>query len=126
MAFDKGTRNRGRFDYSKPLVAAIGFRGMQSGDTVVHGSRSKRAEWWRRGWVQYAEHADQVEEKQETAPTEDKQLASDVETGEEVEAVSAEEGDRGWWVVTFSDGSIKKMRFAAVEELGLVDVEDGE
>lgn len=135
MAFDKPVRNRGKFDPSRPLVAVVAVRGMVKGDLASHrGTRSRRAEWWRRGWVTYAEESDQVEEVQKTlpAPEPEQKAPAETETPEPEtlqvgpKPVSAEEGKQGWWLITFDDDSKKKVRRSVVEELGLLDDETEE
>jgi hypothetical protein len=66
-----------------------------------------------------------------TSSAENTFVEPDVEDGagateETVTAVSAEEGEKGWWTVTFDDGTTQKMRKSAVEALGLLEAdEDG-
>lgn len=71
-----------------------------------------------RGWVVFADPGKEQEAPVEPDPDPD---VSEDETRDSDEPVpmSAREGNTGWWVVTYSDGSEKNMRWAAVEELGL-------
>lgn len=141
-------RNTGRFDETKKLIIVRGLRGLEAGDPVPdYVSRSRRRDWWRQGWVAYEEDADELVEAERARLKEYVEMAEGAKIqveGPEVQvegpaiaaqedenpipeepmALGAEEGERGWWKVSFSDGTTKKMRKKDVQDLGLLEPDE--
>ncbi|MGI9491974.1 MAG: hypothetical protein ACR2QF_06195 [Geminicoccaceae bacterium] len=118
MASFRPARIPSRFDPRLPMVFVRPWAGFRTGDPVPKMRWFRKRRLYRLRAIEYAEVPEPVEETAQP-PT----IEAPVETtGEEdVVAVSAEEGAKGWWEVTYSDGSTKKTRRAEVEDLGLLD-----
>lgn len=128
---------RGKFIPREPMVFVHPYAGYRSGQMVPRATYNRLRRWWRMGMICQISILTKEEckdlgivdmvfkkssGKEQTAPAKDPQLASDVEGGEASEPtpVTAEEGEKGWYRVLFSDGSEKSMRRSAVEDLGLL------
>ena len=136
-------RNTGRFDETKKLIVIRGLRGLEAGDPVPdYVSRSRRRDWWRQGWVAYKEDAAKLVEEEkarleayvemaekaklEAQQPEIEEPEEDNLPPDEPMALAAEEGEKGWWTVSFSDGNSRKMRKKDVQELGLLEPDGDE
>lgn len=126
----------GRFHPRSEMVVLKRFMQMSPGQPVPKASASRKRIWWRRGCIAAR---DQVPAKvlkeldaiyaEKIAKTRAPISVEAVEEPDPVEpttALRAEEGDKGWWKVSFDDGSEKKMRRADVETLGLIGGDDGQ
>ena len=98
------------------------------GDPVRKCSASRLKRWFRQGIIGYAEDVDQPKAEPRPTPVETSFQEGGDQNNEvsDPRPVNAVEGGRGWWTVTFSDGSEKKMRKPDVEDLGLLASENGE
>ena len=108
---------------NRPVVATVSFGGLRAGEVLPPMPFSRLRRILARGWAVYQDGVENTEPTVE--PDSDQTVSGNSGEGEdEPKAVSAEEGNQGWWLVTFSDGSKKNMRRSSVEDLGLIEKED--
>lgn len=134
-------RPKGKFFPKEDFVVAERFMQFKVGQDLPRCSWSKMRVWWRRGMIEYKDPeavAKKYEQKAQKAKEPEKAEGEtageapveqdgveDEPMIETVTAVSADEGEKGWWNVTFDDGTEKKMRKADVAALGLLEyIED--
>lgn len=131
----------GIFNPRDEMVVLTPFMQMRPGQPCPRGSYSKLRLWWRRGYIAARKDVDPEMLKQiekdyagsvhQDAPTPVKETSVEDRIPEQEEEVSeptalmAEEGTKGWWKVSFDDGTEKSMRRADVESLGLLGSDDG-
>lgn len=117
----------GIFNPRDQMVVLAPFMQMRPGQPSPRGSYSKLRLWWRRGYIAARKDVDpaflkQIEADYAEACTPKAKVEEEV-IGPAT-ALSAVEGERGWWTVSFDDGTEQKMRKAQVAELGLIQIEE--
>ena len=112
-------RRLGRFNPKARLVAMVPFNGLDVGDTVPRASYAKMRRWWRRGWVAN-EHV--VSSVFADAPP--RGLDDSVpDVGDKI-VETVEETGKGWFRVTFSDGSEMRLRRNELADFGISGWDD--